>query len=117
MPDVSPESVLCVPSAPYESTFPGCSAIVHHGGIGTTGAALLSGRPSLIVPFAHDQFDNAYRVVAIGAGVKRFRWGLSQRAIASALSEILGNTRSETIGETMRTEPDGAFAAARELLK
>ena len=42
-------------------------SIVHQGGVGTTGQAMRSGRPELIVPFAHDQPDNAFRVQQLGA--------------------------------------------------
>ncbi|MEZ4562126.1 MAG: hypothetical protein R2853_05275 [Thermomicrobiales bacterium] len=43
------------------AAFPRAAAIVHQGGIGTIGAALRAGKPTIIVPFAHDQFDNARR--------------------------------------------------------
>jgi rhamnosyltransferase subunit B len=47
---------------PFDTLFPLASAIQHHGGIGTSVQALRSGRPQLIVPLAHDQFDNAVRL-------------------------------------------------------
>jgi spore coat polysaccharide biosynthesis predicted glycosyltransferase SpsG len=45
---------------------PRASVVVHQGGIGTTAEALRSGRPMLVVPFAHDQYDNAERVRRLG---------------------------------------------------
>jgi rhamnosyltransferase subunit B len=54
---------------PFSGLFPHASVIVHQCGIGTTAQALASGRPQVLVPFAHDQPDNARRVVALGAGV------------------------------------------------
>ena len=48
--------------------FPRCAAVVHHGGIGTVAQALAAGIPQLVVPFAHDQPDNACRVRSLGAG-------------------------------------------------
>jgi len=40
--------------------------LVHHGGIGTSAQALTAGIPQLVVPFAHDQFDNAARLMRLG---------------------------------------------------
>ncbi|HET7226412.1 MAG TPA: glycosyltransferase, partial [Candidatus Eisenbacteria bacterium] len=48
--------------APHAQVMPRAFAIVHQGGIGTTAQAMRAGRPMLVVPFAHDQFDNAARV-------------------------------------------------------
>ena len=43
--------------------------VVCHGGSGTTYGALAAGLPVVIVPLFADQFSNARRVVAAGAGV------------------------------------------------
>ena len=63
-----PESadVLVRRYAPHSLLFPRAAAAIHHGGIGTTGQALRSGRPQLVVPFMGDQFDNAARVARLG---------------------------------------------------
>lgn len=45
---------------------PYATALVYHGGIGTMAQALKAGLPQLIVPFAHDQFDNANRLKTLG---------------------------------------------------
>jgi UDP:flavonoid glycosyltransferase YjiC (YdhE family) len=45
------------------------AAVVHHGGAGTTRMALAAGVPAVIVPGFADQFRNAERVSAIGAGL------------------------------------------------
>jgi UDP:flavonoid glycosyltransferase YjiC (YdhE family) len=47
--------------APYSRVFPRAACVVHQGGVGTTGQALKAGVPQLIVPFSHDQPDNAAR--------------------------------------------------------
>lgn len=52
--------------APFGSLLPRVAAFVHHGGIGSTAQALRTGCPQLIVPFSHDQFDNAYRCKRLG---------------------------------------------------
>ncbi|MCB9136074.1 MAG: glycosyltransferase family 1 protein [Anaerolineales bacterium] len=45
---------------------PFATGLVNHGGIGTMAQALKAGIPQLIVPFAHDQPDNANRLKALG---------------------------------------------------
>ena len=53
--------------APFGEVLPRASVIVHHGGVGTTGQSLRAGRPQLVVPFSHDQFDNGARAARLGA--------------------------------------------------
>lgn len=55
--------------APFRKLLPHCSALVHHGGIGTTAAAIDSGCPQLVLPLAWDQPDNAARVERLGVGI------------------------------------------------
>lgn len=57
-----PDGVIACDYAPFSELFPRAAVIVHAGGIGTTGLAMRSGRPMLVVPYVHDQFDNAARV-------------------------------------------------------
>jgi len=49
------ESVMLIEAAPHRWLFPQVSAVVHHGGCGTTAAGLLAGKPSIICPFFGDQ--------------------------------------------------------------
>jgi UDP:flavonoid glycosyltransferase YjiC (YdhE family) len=63
-----PASIFVCEFAPFSKLFPLCSAVVHHGGIGTTAKALASGTPQLITPLAFDQLDNSMRVERLGAG-------------------------------------------------
>ena len=54
-----PPGVRAFKYAPFGTVLPRGCATVHHGGTGTTGQALRSGKPMLIIPVAWDQFDNA----------------------------------------------------------
>ena len=54
-PPVLPEGVVAANYAPFSELFPRAAVIVHHGGIGTTGLAMRSGRPMLVMPCAWDQ--------------------------------------------------------------
>ena len=66
---------------------------MHHGGIGTTAEALRAGVPQVIVALAYDQFDNAARVEALGAGalVGGGAAGARPRALAAALRRLLAD--------------------------
>jgi UDP:flavonoid glycosyltransferase YjiC (YdhE family) len=72
-PDVVPASlpptVRHCAFAPFRQLLPLCGAVVHHGGVGTTAAALEAGCPQLVLPLAWDQPDNAARVLRLGVGV------------------------------------------------
>jgi len=63
-----PDFVLAIDNVPHEWLFPRLKGIVHHGGAGTTAAALRAGVPSTIVPFGVDQPFWAWRVAKIGVG-------------------------------------------------
>ncbi|XP_057803871.1 sterol 3-beta-glucosyltransferase UGT80A2-like isoform X2 [Salvia miltiorrhiza] len=51
---------------PYNLLFPKCAAVIHHGGSGTTAAALHAGVPQVICPFILDQFYWAERMFWLG---------------------------------------------------
>ena len=106
--------VLVVDRAPHQLLFPRASAIVLHGGVGTTGQALRSGRPVLVVPHGHDQFDNAHRVTKLGVArtlhPKRYRAPRVARELARLLSDNY-RERAESVAATVRAE-GGADAAA-----
>lgn len=63
-----PEGVAAFEYAPFSQVLPRAQASVHQGGVGTTAQGMRSGRPVLVVPHAHDQFDNAARVARLGCG-------------------------------------------------
>ncbi|XP_020551612.1 sterol 3-beta-glucosyltransferase UGT80B1 isoform X2 [Sesamum indicum] len=51
---------------PYNWLFPRCAAAIHHGGSGSTAAALHAGIPQVICPFILDQFYWAERMFWLG---------------------------------------------------
>jgi rhamnosyltransferase subunit B len=53
---------------PLPQVLPRCSAIVHHGGIGTTAMSCATACPQLICPMAYDQFHNADQIEKLGLG-------------------------------------------------
>ncbi|KAK9794957.1 hypothetical protein WJX73_003179 [Symbiochloris irregularis] len=50
-----PDNVLLLDAVPHDWLLPLCSAVVHHGGAGTTAAGLMAGNPTTVVPFFGDQ--------------------------------------------------------------
>ena len=69
LPRVLPAGAMQVGYAPFGALLPRLRALVHHGGIGTSAQALAAGLAQLVVPFAHDQFDNAARLRRLGVAV------------------------------------------------
>ena len=57
-----PESICVAEYAPYSALFGRAAMVVHQGGVGTTAQCLQAGKPMLIMPYSHDQPDNARRM-------------------------------------------------------
>jgi UDP:flavonoid glycosyltransferase YjiC (YdhE family) len=68
---------------------PRVAAMVHQGGVGTTGQGLRAGVPMLVVPFAHDQPDNGMRVERLGVARNLAREQYQGERVASELKELL----------------------------
>jgi rhamnosyltransferase subunit B len=84
-----PEGILHVPFAPFGLLLPRVAALVHHGGVGTSAQGMSAGVPQLVMPLAHDQFDNAARLQRLGIArtlvPKKFRGP----KVAEALTALL----------------------------
>ena len=110
-----PAGMAAFDYAPYGELLPRARAVVHQGGIGTTAQGLRAGVPALVVPFSHDQFDNASRVGRVGAGraLPRAKYNASSAAkeLRALLSEEGYTTRAAEVGRQIRSE-NGASAAA-----
>src|SRR5690606_11490043 len=95
----------------FGALFPRAAAIVHQGGVGTTGQALRAGVPTVIVPFSHDQPDNAARTVRLGTGRTLARSRYKAARVAQELAALLHDqacaSRAGAIGKVVRDE-DGA---------
>jgi UDP:flavonoid glycosyltransferase YjiC (YdhE family) len=68
VPSNLPPEVLHVDFVPFSKLLPSCSAIVHHGGIGTCAQGLSAGIPQLVISMSHDQPDNGRRLERLGVG-------------------------------------------------
>ncbi len=101
--------------APYSLLLPRCALAVHHAGIGTTAQVLRSGRPSVPVPFAHDQFDNAARLHRLGVARIVKRGSTFADRLAATIRHVLDDpsfaARAAELGPLIAAE-DGAAAVA-----
>jgi rhamnosyltransferase subunit B len=61
-----PDSICVAEYAPYSALFSRAALVVHQGGVGTTAQCLRAGKPMLIMPYSHDQPDNARRMKRLG---------------------------------------------------
>jgi UDP:flavonoid glycosyltransferase YjiC (YdhE family) len=114
------DHILTLPSAPHDWLFPRVSAVVHHGGAGTTAAGLRAGRPTLVIPFFADQPFWGRRVHELGAGPepispKKLTADHLARAIQRAAKDPAMRARAEAIGKKIRGE-DGVERAAEIVL-
>ncbi len=101
--------VFYVESLPHHQVFPFCSAVVHHGGAGTTQAALIGGKPSIVVAHAYDQMDWGNRLQKVEvAGKVLSRKKVDSIQLAKAINEVLNSTvvrqNAEKIGAKMSDE-------------
>ncbi len=113
-----PPGVAAFDYAPYSAVFPRAAAIVHQGGVGTTAEAMRSGRPMLVMPYAHDQPDNAARVVRLGIARTVTRAAFTAERAAAELRRLLGHpsysAKAAEVGRRVRAE-DGVAAACDAL--
>jgi UDP:flavonoid glycosyltransferase YjiC (YdhE family) len=109
-----PDGVLAAEYAPFSELFWRASAIVHQGGVGTTAQALRAGRPMLFVPFAHDQPDNAARVIRLGVARQIDRQQYRAKKVAAELRKLLEEpgyaAKARDVGRRIQSE-DGVSAA------
>jgi vancomycin aglycone glucosyltransferase len=81
-----PPEVLTIGSVSHRALLPRVRAVVHHGGAGTTHAAVRAGVPQVIVPHILDQFYWSERMYRLGVAPAVFtRKQLGARRMAEAL--------------------------------
>ena len=110
-----PSTVFQLDAAPYSWLFARVSAIVHHGGAGTTGAGLKASVPNVVIPFTSDQPFWGHRVHSLGAGpkpipAKKLTAQTLAKSIVTAVSDQDMRARAKEIGARIRAE-DGVSRA------
>lgn len=123
LPDL-PDSMLAIDYAPYSHVFSRAAAVVHQGGVGTTAQAMRAGVPQLVMPYSHDQPDNAARIVRSQLGLSIPRHEYSKESAVPLLRALLHDSKfkanatkiAQQIAEENGTQ-DACDAIERQLSK
>ena len=119
LPGALPAGVRAFSYLPFSQILPRCSTMVYPGGIGTMAQTIQAGVPHLVVPYAHDQPDNAARVQRLGLG--KFVYPEKYRAVkvASLLQDLLSDSglREHCKSFSARIHSDAALAQACSLIE
>lgn len=108
-PSMLPATVFQLEGVCHDWLFPRTSAVVHHGGAGTTASGLRAGRPTVICPFAVDQPFWGHRVHELGVGPRplpqrKLRTDNLAAAIHLATTDASMIRRAREIGARIRSE-------------
>jgi sterol 3beta-glucosyltransferase len=111
--------VLVIRQVPHDWLFPRMAAIVHHGGAGTTGAAVAAGRPQVIWPFGIDQHFWSSRMTSLGVAgpalpVRALSGASLARAVDRATNDQLMSDLAVELSHRVRAE-DGVGCAVAHL--
>lgn len=108
-----PPGAFLVNQVNHEWLFPQCAAAVHHGGAGTTAAALEAGLPSMVCSVFADQPFWGARVEAAGVGVHVPYAKLEEDKLRKGIAALLEPARREkarALGATLSREQGNAVA-------
>jgi len=115
MPDTLPDDIIAIDYAPYQWLLPRACAVVHHGGVGTTSQGLLAGVPTLIVPFAFDQVDNADHARRLGTSRTLYQKKYASGRVTKELGILLGQSayaqKAEAVSDQLKQESGAATAS------
>jgi rhamnosyltransferase subunit B len=84
-----PESICVAEYAPFSALFKRAAMVVHQGGVGTTAQCLRAGKPMLIMPYSHDQPDNARRMRRLRVARVLQRGNYTPLRVARVLQSML----------------------------
>ncbi|MCC6557592.1 MAG: glycosyltransferase family 1 protein, partial [Polyangiaceae bacterium] len=102
-----PEHVYVDDELPHDWLLPQVKAAVHHGGAGTTGAAVTAGVPAIVIPGFLVQGIWGHILKEKGIGMLLERRGLDAGKLAAALREVTGpevRERAKALGARARAE-------------
>jgi len=113
-----PDSICVAEYAPYSALFSRAALVVHQGGVGTTAQCLRAGKPMLIMPYSHDQPDNARRMRRLKVGRTIQRSNYTPLRVAKRLKSMLSDPilakRASSVAAQLRHE-DGVGTACDAL--
>jgi UDP:flavonoid glycosyltransferase YjiC (YdhE family) len=114
-----PDSICVAEYAPYSALFSRAKLVVHQGGVGTTAQCLRAGKPMLIMPYSHDQPDNARRMTRLGVARVIQRSSYKPWRVARAIRALLADAEYERNAQSAAHElakEDGVKAACDALI-
>ena len=115
-----PDSICVAEYAPYSALFSRASLVVHQGGVGTVAQCLHAGKLMLIMPYSHDQPDNARRMKRLQVARVIQKSSYTPRKVAHKLQVMLGKSgmakTAEMVAQMLRGE-DGVKTACDALEK
>jgi sterol 3beta-glucosyltransferase len=105
-------SIFFAGSLPHSWLFDQVSAVIHHGGFGTTAAVFRAGVPAIVIPHVIDQFYWGQQVYKLGTGPKPISRGKMdvtklKGAILQALDDVPMQEKAAEVGFAIRADPDG----------
>ena len=113
----TPDSIYMLENTPHDWLFPRVSAVVHHGGAGSTAIGLKCGKPTLIVPFFGDQPFWGAMVSKAGAGSEPIPYKyLTADKLAAGIAQCLtpeSKMHAEEIARSIAEEGNGAKNAVK----
>jgi UDP:flavonoid glycosyltransferase YjiC (YdhE family) len=92
---------------PQSLVFPSCDLVVCHGGSGTVLAALACGLPLVTLPQGANQFWNADRLAAVGAGERLRPDELTAAAVGDVAARVLGDRSYRDAAQEIQEEIAG----------
>ena len=99
LPQTLPEGVIHFRYVPLDLLLPRCAAFIHHGGVGSASQGLAAGIPQVVMPLAHDQFDNVARLKKLGVGDSLLPAKFTGERLAEKLRPLLDSPK---VGEAAR---------------
>jgi rhamnosyltransferase subunit B len=124
-----PETICVAQYAPYSALFSRASLVVHQGGVGTVGQCLRAGKPMLIMPYSHDQPDNARRMKRLGVAkviqksdyevknvTRKLRMMLEDPEVAQKATAVAEQLRGEDGVKTACDALEALYAKSRQVL-
>ena len=99
-----PGNVRSVGYLPLSAFLGSCSAIVHHGGSGSTAAPLFYGVPQLVLPSFADNPLAAQRVAERGVGLSHDPATLDVATVRTAVRRLLTEKEFATAADQVRAE-------------
>ena len=119
LPDGLDKNIVAFDFAPYSLIFPRAACVVHQAGVGTTGQVLRAGVPHLIVPFSHDQPDNAARCRRAGVAEIVDRDSYTAESAAKTLKPILNDKKYRTNAAALKriVESESGTATACDAIE